>query len=52
LFGHSDMARSARAVIVRVIARSCSEFVRARCPSWLDKPRQAACVLHVVQELR
>jgi hypothetical protein len=31
---------------VRVIASSCSEFVRARWPSWLDKPvsRPSCCM--------
>ena len=37
---------------VRVTASSCSEFVRARCPSSLERPGQAALVLHVMQELR
>ena len=30
----------------RVTARSCSEFVRARCPSWLERPvsRPSCCM--------
>ena len=31
---------------VRVIARSCSEFVRARCPSSLERPvRRPLCCM-------
>ena len=37
---------------VRVIARSCSEFVRARCPSSAREAGQPALVLHVQQQLR
>ncbi len=36
---------------VRVMSSSCSELVRARCPSWLERPGQAALVLHVMQQL-